>query len=343
MQTRITELLGIEHPFCCSGMSWISTPELVAAVSNAGGLRHPGHRRLEPPKQVARDRPAHARAHRQALRRQRHPLLPRRREERRGAHRGEGAGRQLLARQGRLDRQGGPRLRRQGHRHGDHAEARAGRPARRRRRPDRHRPRGGGPRRRGHLAGAGARPSPSALHIPVIAAGGFADGRGLAAALALGAEGIAMGTRFMNTVESPVHESRSGSATRTTCSTPSTPTGSTGCRRECLTRAGARRLMQAPPQPAERALPLAENRPAARPALAQARRRHPALGLRARRSRWRAWPSASTRSRPARRRRQPARACCPLGQVAGPDRRDAARRPESCAGSASRRSPPVSA
>jgi len=45
-----------------------------------------------------------------------------------------------------------------------------------------------------------------AVKIPVIAAGGFADGRGLAAALALGAEGIAMGTRFMTTKESPLHE-----------------------------------------------------------------------------------------------------------------------------------------
>jgi enoyl-[acyl-carrier protein] reductase II len=46
----------------------------------------------------------------------------------------------------------------------------------------------------------------SALQIPVIAAGGIADGRGLAAALALGAEGVSMGTRFMNTVESPCHD-----------------------------------------------------------------------------------------------------------------------------------------
>ncbi len=45
-----------------------------------------------------------------------------------------------------------------------------------------------------------------AIKIPVIAAGGFADGRGLMAALTLGAEGVAMGTRFMNTKESPVHE-----------------------------------------------------------------------------------------------------------------------------------------
>lgn len=43
-----------------------------------------------------------------------------------------------------------------------------------------------------------------AVDIPVVAAGGFRDGRGLAAALALGAEGIAMGTRFLLTQESPV-------------------------------------------------------------------------------------------------------------------------------------------
>ncbi|MCB5944294.1 nitronate monooxygenase family protein [Acidocella sp. KAb 2-4] len=43
-----------------------------------------------------------------------------------------------------------------------------------------------------------------AVKIPVIASGGFADGRGLAAALAYGAVGIAMGTRFLLTQESPV-------------------------------------------------------------------------------------------------------------------------------------------
>ena len=40
--------------------------------------------------------------------------------------------------------------------------------------------------------------------VPLIAAGGFRDGRGLVAALALGASGIAMGTRFLMTAESPV-------------------------------------------------------------------------------------------------------------------------------------------
>ncbi|WP_028984742.1 NAD(P)H-dependent flavin oxidoreductase [Sporichthya polymorpha] len=44
------------------------------------------------------------------------------------------------------------------------------------------------------------------IGIPFIASGGFADGRGLAAALSLGAQGISMGTRFMCTVEAPIHE-----------------------------------------------------------------------------------------------------------------------------------------
>jgi nitronate monooxygenase len=44
-----------------------------------------------------------------------------------------------------------------------------------------------------------------ALSIPVLAAGGIADARGLVAALALGAEGVCMGTRFLLTRESPLH------------------------------------------------------------------------------------------------------------------------------------------
>lgn len=44
-----------------------------------------------------------------------------------------------------------------------------------------------------------------ALKIPVIASGGIADGRGMAAAFALGAEGVNMGTRFFATQEAPVH------------------------------------------------------------------------------------------------------------------------------------------
>jgi NADH:quinone reductase (non-electrogenic) len=43
------------------------------------------------------------------------------------------------------------------------------------------------------------------VRIPMIASGGFGDGRGLAAALCLGADGINMGTRFCATVEAPIH------------------------------------------------------------------------------------------------------------------------------------------
>ena len=45
-----------------------------------------------------------------------------------------------------------------------------------------------------------------ALKIPIVASGGIGDGRGMAAALALGAQGINMGTRFMCTKEAPIHD-----------------------------------------------------------------------------------------------------------------------------------------
>lgn len=44
------------------------------------------------------------------------------------------------------------------------------------------------------------------VDLPIVAAGGIVDGRGMAAAFALGAEGVAMGTRFVSSAESPVHE-----------------------------------------------------------------------------------------------------------------------------------------
>lgn len=43
------------------------------------------------------------------------------------------------------------------------------------------------------------------IRVPMLASGGFGDGRGLVAALALGAEGISMGTRFCATSEAPIH------------------------------------------------------------------------------------------------------------------------------------------
>jgi nitronate monooxygenase len=44
------------------------------------------------------------------------------------------------------------------------------------------------------------------ISVPLLAAGGIADGSGLAAALALGADGVLMATRFMATVEAPIHQ-----------------------------------------------------------------------------------------------------------------------------------------
>jgi enoyl-[acyl-carrier protein] reductase II len=44
------------------------------------------------------------------------------------------------------------------------------------------------------------------VSLPIVAAGGVVDGRGMAAAFALGAEGVAMGTRFVASTESPVHD-----------------------------------------------------------------------------------------------------------------------------------------
>ncbi len=43
------------------------------------------------------------------------------------------------------------------------------------------------------------------VNLPIVAAGGIVDGRGMAAAMALGAEAVAMGTRFVSSEESPVH------------------------------------------------------------------------------------------------------------------------------------------
>ena len=80
------------------------------------------------------------------------------------------------------------------------------------------------------------------LQIPLIAGGGFCDGKTLVAALALGAEGVLMGTRFLNTSECAIHSGHKekfiqaqetdtvviqrsiGSATRVTPGTPSTET-----------------------------------------------------------------------------------------------------------------------
>jgi enoyl-[acyl-carrier protein] reductase II len=53
----------------------------------------------------------------------------------------------------------------------------------------------------------------SKVDLPVIAAGGICDGRSMAAAFALGAEGVQMGTRMVSAAESPVHANYKGAIT----------------------------------------------------------------------------------------------------------------------------------
>ena len=51
-KTKITELLGIEHPIICGGMQWISRAEIVAAVGNAGGIGFITAESLETPEDL---------------------------------------------------------------------------------------------------------------------------------------------------------------------------------------------------------------------------------------------------------------------------------------------------
>jgi enoyl-[acyl-carrier protein] reductase II len=204
MKTRVTELLGIEHPIILSGMSWISVPEMVAAVSNAGGLGLLATGALnatETRKSVREireltDKPFGANAsllfpgaaeNAQVLLEEKVPVI--------NFSLGKGDwivnaakeyGGKVLATVTNV------RHAKRAQDYGSHGVIVTGNEA----------------------AAHGEPPTtfclvPSiaeALEIPVIAAGGVADGRGLAAVLALGGEGVAMGTRLMATQESPLHE-----------------------------------------------------------------------------------------------------------------------------------------
>ncbi len=203
MKTRITELFGIKHPIVLSGMSWISVPSMVAAVSNAGGLGILATGPMDPEqtRQAIReirkktDKPFGANA---TL------LMP-----------GAAANAKVL-----LEEQvpvinfalgKGDWLVREAHKYGGKVIATVVNARHAKRAQDYG---SDGVIATGNEAAAHGEAVTSlvlipslvdAVEIPVIAAGGFADGRGLAAALALGAEGIAMGTRFMTTKDSPLH------------------------------------------------------------------------------------------------------------------------------------------
>ena len=203
MKTRITELFGIKYPIILSGMSWISVPKMVAAVSNAGGLG------------ILATGPLNAEQTRQAVK-----------EIRSLTDKPFGANASLLF-PGATENAKvlleekvpvinfalgkGDWIVKQAHSYGGKVIATVVNARHAKRAQDYG---SDGVIATGHEAAAHGEEVttlvlvPSlldAVKIPVIAAGGFADGRGLAAALALGAEGIAMGTRFMTTKESPLH------------------------------------------------------------------------------------------------------------------------------------------
>jgi enoyl-[acyl-carrier protein] reductase II len=208
IRTALCDLLGIQHPILQGGMAWAANAELAAAVSNAGGLGivGAGDQPPEVVRQAVRraleltDRPLGANV----------PLFAAGVEDRLQVFIDEGvsvvtvgggnAGPYL----GPLQRAGirvipvvasvalARRVARQGV-HGLIAE---------------------GMESGGHIGDVATLPLVpqvvDAVDIPVIAAGGIADGRGLAAALALGAAGIQMGTRFICTTECQAHEDYKG-------------------------------------------------------------------------------------------------------------------------------------
>jgi enoyl-[acyl-carrier protein] reductase II len=203
IKTALNELLGIGHPIIQGGMAWVSTAGLVAAVSEAGGLGILAAGNAPP--DYVRDQIRQTRAMTSKPFGVNIPLFTLYLDEilsicieERVAVVATGAGSpgvfipQLkeagltvipvvssVALAKRLERMGADALVAEGMESG------------------------------GHIGDVGALPLVpqvvDAVKVPVIAAGGIADGRGLAAALALGAAGVQMGTRFIATTECIAH------------------------------------------------------------------------------------------------------------------------------------------
>jgi len=202
MKTRMTELFGIQHPIMLAGANWLTEPGLVAAVSNAGGLGLLATAQFTPDEtrkniRAVRERTAKPFGINQFLigpgakdniaiaLEERVPVInyslgkPWFIDEAH-AYGAKVIGTIALSKHARKAEQLG-------------CDALVV---------------------TGHEAAAHGADATSlilipivaeSVIIPVIAAGGFLDGRGLAAALALGADGISMGTRFMLTKESRLH------------------------------------------------------------------------------------------------------------------------------------------
>jgi enoyl-[acyl-carrier protein] reductase II len=205
ISTRITDLFGCEHPILLPGMSWISTPPLVAAVSNAGGL---GILATGP---LSEDE---TRASIREIRKLTNKpfgvgatlLMPGAAENARVALEEEvpflnvSLGKADWIRDG-LDAYGGKLLATVTNKKHARAAIASGADAL---------------MATGHEAAAHGGDVTSLVlvpslaqefpEIPLVAAGGFATGRGLNAALVLGADAVAMGTRLAVTNESPLAE-----------------------------------------------------------------------------------------------------------------------------------------
>ncbi len=209
-KTRITEMFGIEYPIIQGALMWLSRAELVAAVSNAGGLgtiaaltfptANELREEIKKTKSLT-DKPF-------AVNITLLPTIrPRNLEEYIDAAIEEGVG--IIETAGRNPRQYMKQLRDGGvkvmhkvasvkavktaERIGVDAVTIVGFEE------------GGNPGMDDVTSSVLIPIAVDSVRIPVIAAGGIGDGRGLVAALALGAEGVLMGTRFMISQECPLH------------------------------------------------------------------------------------------------------------------------------------------
>lgn len=202
MKTRITELLGIKHPILLAGMSYVSNAPLAAAVSNAGGLGvispvemtpEETQRCLQETKRLTSlpfgivlsgYMPGFRRLLEIAVEEKVAVISTMLGSPKEVAEKARPQGIKVIPQVGsvahaiRAERDGADAVIVIGMEGGGHS---------------------------GTAATTVLLPKVAdSVKIPVVAAGGFCDGRGLVAALALGAEGICMGTRFALTQESPV-------------------------------------------------------------------------------------------------------------------------------------------